>query len=147
MDAYDAIVVGSGAGGALLARELARGGASVLVLERGDAHRDGGKGALKIDIVTSREGVPIMLALAAGGTTAISAGNMVPCLVDELAALGIDIGEEIAELQQALRVAPLDPSLRHEACSAIEEAGRTVGLVFSPKVKCTKASLCDGCGM
>jgi choline dehydrogenase-like flavoprotein len=147
MDAYDAIVVGSGAGGALLARELARGGASVLVLERGEARRDGEKGALKIDVVTSRQGVPIMRALAAGGTTAISAGNMVPCLVDELAALGIDIGEEIAELQQALRVAPLDPSLRHEACSAIEEAGRTVGLVFSPMVKCIKASLCDGCGM
>lgn len=37
---YDAIVVGSGPGGAAVSRELARGGKKVLLLEKGRDHQE-----------------------------------------------------------------------------------------------------------
>ena len=40
LDEYDAIIVGSGPGGATVGRELSRAGQRVLILERGKDHQD-----------------------------------------------------------------------------------------------------------
>lgn len=147
MDSYDVIIVGTGAGGAPLARELARDGKRVLVLEKGVHPQMAGSPPLAADVVLSREGVPILRAVTAGGTTEISAGNMVPCLVNELCALGIDLSRELAALEEEVGAAPLDASLRHEACRAIAAAGGALDLAFVPMGKCINVSRCDGCGM
>ena len=88
-----------------------------------------------------------MRVIAAGGTTEISAGNMVPCLADELGALGIDLSRELVALEEEVGAAPLDASLRHEACRAIAAAGEACGLTFVPMDKCIDVPRCDGCGM
>ena len=94
---YEFVVVGSGAGGATVASELARRGREVLVVERGRREGNLGRllpaygyydsGALGIWPRKSREGVIIWTAHMAGGTTVVSCGNGVPCLEKELAAL------------------------------------------------------------
>ncbi len=82
---FDFIVVGSGAGGATLARELSKAGRDVLVIERGLFHEKIGefwdsakytdvKGFVKKPL-TSKEGVILWRAFMAGGTTVIQCGN------------------------------------------------------------------------
>lgn len=150
MDTYDVVVVGSGAGGATLARELCRWGFSVCVVERGLRHDIVGgaaHAAAYTDTVVSKEGVPIHRAIMAGGTTIISAGNMVPCLEGPLRRRGIDISGEVRALQEELPLSPLLPSMCHEATEAVARAGAAAGMPFEPLVKGIDPSRCDGCGL
>ena len=113
---YDFVIVGSGAGGATLARELAMRKQSVLVLERGKleekigTYKDAGRFYDISSKLTnmprkSKEGVVLWRAFMAGGTTVVSCGNGVRCLEDELGALGIDLKEEFAEAEKEMRIA------------------------------------------
>ena len=89
--ACDAIVIGSGAGGAFAARELARAGLDVLVLEEGehwDSARLRSAGPLQRFASLYRDGgatmalgtPPIALPLgrAVGGTTVVNSGHLLP---------------------------------------------------------------------
>ena len=88
MGKYEVVVVGSGAGGATVARELSRAGRSVLIVEAGpDAF------PMPLSIATSKEGIDIYQAFGAGGATVLCNGNGVRALEQDLAALGIDLEE------------------------------------------------------
>ena len=113
---YEFVVVGSGAGGATVAAELARRGREVLVVERGRRENNLGRlrpaygyydtGTLGIWPRKSLEGVIVWTCRMAGGTTIVSCGNGVPCLADELAALGADVSAELSEVSAEMGVAP-----------------------------------------
>ena len=91
---YDFIIVGSGAGGATLASELAQSGASVAVIERGSPAEKMGSfrhmlPKFDINAVTktpkkSKEGVILWRGVMDGGSTVVSCGNGTPCLGQEL---------------------------------------------------------------
>ncbi|MCX6912759.1 MAG: NAD(P)-binding protein, partial [Verrucomicrobia bacterium] len=67
---YDFIIVGSGAGGATLARELSRKNKSVLILEAGDK-----KFPPPFTPAKSKEGIAIFEVFGAGGATTLCNGN------------------------------------------------------------------------
>ncbi len=106
---HDVVVVGSGAGGATVARELSRAGKNVLVVERGEDTFP-----LPLSIATSKEGIDIYQAFGAGGATVLCNGNGVRALEQDLAGLGIDLEREYGELEAELRIAPIAESLLSE---------------------------------
>lgn len=82
---FDYVVVGSGAGGAVIAKELAESGARVCIVEEGGyhrEHRDPAFGAIRRlyrdDGLTSTLGrpiIPVPMGKAFGGTTVINSGT------------------------------------------------------------------------
>ena len=87
------LVVGSGAGGATLAKGLAQRKKSVLVVEAGKDEKNIGDAHRHYDRKKSKEGVIIRQARMAGGSTVVSCGNGVRCLEKELGGFGIDLSK------------------------------------------------------
>jgi len=120
-----AIVVGSGAGGATVAKELASAGHSVLVIERGpeiaeqDAHRY---------YANVNAEVKLMRTCCLGGTTMVSGGNALRCLESELQELGIDLSSEFAEAERELGVQELSDDLIGEGTRRLMDAASGLGL-------------------
>ncbi|MEU5987970.1 GMC family oxidoreductase [Spirillospora sp. NPDC047418] len=126
----DAVVVGSGAGGAMAARTLARRGMSVVVLEEGrrftaaefrerrpldrflDLYRDGGAA-----LALGRPPVLLPEGRAVGGTTVVNSGTCYRTpgrVLRRWASLGVpveDFGAHLDEVEATLRVArqPVGP--------------------------------------
>ena len=116
---YDAIVVGSGPGGASVARELARRQLRVLILEQGSAApREGtlsqmagiaavpGKGAF-----IHRDASLLVSGIAAGGSTTINFATAAPPPLSMFAAYGIDLAPALESLRAELPMAPLPDEL------------------------------------
>ena len=119
-----AIVVGSGAGGATMTKELAASGHSVLLIERGPeiAERDAHRYYANIDA-----GVKLMRTCCLGGTTMVSGGNALRCLEAELEALGIDLSAEFAEAEQELGVQELPDELIGDGTRRLMDAAKRLG--------------------
>lgn len=140
----DVVVVGSGPGGATVARELARAGANVLILERGRDHR--GRfyygtylGALlytdRHSFLYTREGLNIIRPLMVGGATSMYAGCAARPPSWLKVRYGIDIEAEVAETIEELEIAPLPPELRGRASTRIAEAAHELGYEWFPQPK------------
>lgn len=159
---YAFVIVGSGAGGATLARELSKKGKEVLIVEAGKHEQKVGtfRDALRYfdtDKLTkmpakSNEGVILWRTFMAGGATVVSAGNAVRCLEQELADFGIALGEEFAEAEREMRVSPIAGGLLSEGSERIMWASKELGykMELMPKfvdsVKCQKCGQCTlGC--
>ncbi len=155
---YDYIVVGSGAGGATVARELAKRKKSVLVIEKGKDIKTLGtfraslgfydKNRSGLSLRTSKEGTGIIRTLMGGGSTIVSCGNAVRCLERELAQLGVDLSDEFAQTEQELHVAPIAERLLSNGSRALMQSGKELGysLELMPKFidpeKCRKCGAC-----
>ena len=106
----DFLIVGSGVAGAFLARELARAGAVVTVVERGRRHTRLGTWTGALTIYTGRghrttpEGVVIDAAHAVGGTAVVSCGNAAQVSSERLLAHGIAVEPEYASIAAELGV-------------------------------------------
>lgn len=144
-----AIVVGSGAGGGTVAKELAAQGHEVLLIERGPviAERDALRYYANVDA-----GIKLMRVFCLGGTTTVSAGNGLRCLEPELRALGIDLSREFAEAERELGVKELPDALIGEGTQRIMDAARTLGFPvhkmpkFIDPVRCIRDGMCGfGC--
>ncbi len=138
-----AIVIGSGAGGGAVARELAELGHKVLVIERGPA-LSGEQHAYRY-YANVDAGMKIMR-VCLGGTTTVSAGNAVRCLEAEIAALGIDLSREFAELESEPGVRVLPDDLLGAGTLRLMGAARRLGLpAFGmPKFIDPDLCTCDG---
>lgn len=140
----DYVVIGSGPGGATVARQLARAGKDVLLLERG---RDWRKswlygtyaGALayadKHALLFTREGVNIVRPLMVGGATTMFAG----CSADPLpwwqSQYHINLSDYAADIKSELQIAPLDAVLRGNASSHLAAVGNELGMAWHPQDK------------
>lgn len=161
------IVVGSGAGGATAARELALGGADVQVLEAGARWRPFSRRAPQLSplrqlglfrpwtmnrvvrgLEVSRVGPDLLAvrAVAEGGCTAISCGNWVRA--DRgLAEIGLDLTREFEELGALVGPAPVPRERWRPASERMFGAAERLGLAPRPTPKAVNAERCRACGL
>ena len=138
------IVVGSGPGGATVARELSRKGKDVLILDRGYDHRQKFYygtylGALRysdrMSLLYTEEGLNIIAPIMVGGATSMYCG----CAADPPAWLkekyGVDITAEVRDTKVELSIKPLPENLRGEASTRIARAGQALGYDWFPQPK------------
>jgi len=159
---YEFIIIGSGAGGATLAMELARNGKDILVVEKGryerkfgnlrDIARFYGVRNSSPQMRGSREGVLLFRAFMVGGTTVVSCGNGIRSLEAELGDLGILLAEEFVEAEREMNIGPLPELLLSEGSQKLKWAAQALGyrMELMPKFinfeKCTKCGKCiAGC--
>jgi choline dehydrogenase-like flavoprotein len=153
---YDLVIVGSGAGGATLARELSRQGKQVLILEQGryeesigtflDCTRYTDVHKLTKMPPRSTAGVILWRTLMAGGSTMISAANGTPCLEAELADLGINISQELDDLKAELNIRPYHPRRLSSASREIQKSALELGFKMDPMPKFLDPKKCRRCG-
>jgi choline dehydrogenase-like flavoprotein len=138
------VVVGSGPGGATVARQLARAGRNVLLLERGRDWRESRlygtyPGALlyadRGGLLFTRQGLNIVRPLMLGGATSMYCGCSAPPSPWWKERHGIDLDRHAEETTRELRIAPLPPELRGEASTRIAEAAGELGMVWEPQDK------------
>lgn len=111
---YDAIVVGSGPGGATVARELAKRGRSVLVLERGSGaplKETILSTAAVVNVLSMGPGLATARAFTTGGTTAIYFAVAEAPPLDVYKALGVDLEDALAEARRDVPLAELPDHL------------------------------------
>jgi len=165
----DVCIIGSGAGGAVMASELARAGASVVVIEEGghftrgdfqqedllwaftDMYRRGGNTA-----TIGSPPIPLPLGKTVGGSTTINSGTCfktppkvlkewewcygVQDAGPERMAPYFDLTEEILEVQ------PAREEVLGENAKKIREGAEILGLSHGP-LRRNANNLCDGCGV
>jgi choline dehydrogenase-like flavoprotein len=143
-ETFDTIVVGSGPGGGITARELARAGQRVLLLERGRdwrGHRLYGTyaGAMlyaeRHALLFTKEGIQIVRPLMVGGATNMYAGCSAPPPAWLRERHGVDVEDDAREIARELGVAPLAPELRGEASTRLAEAASSLGMDWRPQEK------------
>jgi len=150
------LIVGSGAGGATLARELSKRGKDVTVVEQGVYGQQLGNfrsslaffDANKLTKVPrkSKEGVILWRTLMAGGSTVVSCGNATRCLEDELAGFGIILDSDFAEAESEMRVAPISETLLSDGSKAIRRAANELGYEMKLMPKFVDPEKCMKCG-
>lgn len=162
-----AVVVGSGAGGATAARELASRGFEVLVLEAGSpfkpfTRRLGwaeplrrlgliGEGTFTrlfphMWIERPSEGLMLVRGVTTGGSTALSCGNMVRA-ERGLKEIGLDLKPEFEELEALLGVMPVPRERWRPVTQRMFDVAEELGLDPRPTPKAVDMDLCASCGL
>jgi choline dehydrogenase-like flavoprotein len=166
----DVVIVGSGAGGAAAAAELAEAGLDVIVLEAGkhydrdsypsdhleaiaELYRDGG-----LTIAEGRPPIPVPVAKVVGGTTVINSGTCFRAsdrvLEDWKQRFGIswarDLDADYAEAERFLHVTQLDPETMGRNGQLAMEGAAAIGASGAPIHRnagsCVQCSSCPfGC--
>jgi choline dehydrogenase-like flavoprotein len=166
----DVLVIGSGAGGAVAAAELAEAGLDVLVLEAGkhydresypsdhleaiaELYRDAG-----LTIAAGKPPIPVPVAKVVGGTTVINSGTCFRAPREVLerwraehgVEWALDLAADYAEAEQTLRVTQLDPERMGRNGQLAMEGAAAIGASGSPISRnagsCVQCSSCPfGC--
>ena len=137
------LIVGSGAGGATVAKELAARNAEVVLLERGPKVRE--KEAAHCYAKVQSE-VEILRTCCLGGTTLVSAGNGVHALESELRARGLDLRAEFEETERELKIRPLPDSHLGAGTKRLMTAAAELGFQVTRMPKCIDHAKCTPCG-
>ena len=137
------VIVGTGAGGGILARELALNDIPVTILEKGpyieskDAFRYYDKYSEDVDLLTTT---------CIGGATIVSMSNMVRALDDELLDYDVDLSEAYEYVEDLVGVHQLDDSHIGKGTQAFLDAGRELGLNTLKMPKAIREKDCVQCG-
>lgn len=147
---YDAIVAGSGPGGASAARAMARRGMRVLILEQGSAAPVAGT----VGQMASMAAVPgrgaflhrdaslLVQGITAGGSSTLNFATAADPPAALFAAHGIDLSAQLAQLRAELPIGPLPDSLVGPMATRIMEGARSLGLGWHKLDKMIRPQLC-----
>jgi choline dehydrogenase-like flavoprotein len=148
----DAVVVGTGPGGATVGRELARAGKRVVFVEGGPhPGRIGNTLAMaryidRAGLVYSEEGLNVVRALATGGTTLVftaTACRPPAWLKDKY---GVDITYEVNEAEEELKLAALPERLLGPSNLRLMSSASELGYDWEPLKKFIDPDKCEpGC--
>ncbi|HML05496.1 MAG TPA: GMC family oxidoreductase N-terminal domain-containing protein [Methanobacterium sp.] len=167
-----AIVVGTGAGGATAARELASAGYEVIILEAGKEFKPFRRlltvgeplrrfGLLNdkfftrlfppMDIMRSANDLVLVRGMTTGGSTVLSCGNMVRA-EHGLKEIGLDLTPEFEEIEKDIGITEFPQKRWQPVTENMFEAAEKLGLEpkATPKavdsIKCVSCGLCElGC--
>ena len=131
----DVIVVGSGPGGATVAKELSRRNKKVLILEWGDNDPLTGsfwQGAKTLlfpgrSMLFTRQMLGLVRGITTGGSTIHYYATSFPVPFDILRSYGIDIRDEVKELREELPVAPLRDEMVGPMSTRLMESAQDLG--------------------
>ena len=137
------VIVGTGAGGGILARELANNDFPVTILEKGPYIKS--KDALNY-YDKYNDSVDLLTTTCIGGATIVSMSNMVRALDSELHDYGIDLSEAYEYVEELVGVHQLDDSHIGKGTQAFLDAGRELGLETLKMPKAIREEDCIQCG-
>jgi len=134
--AFDAIVVGTGPGGATVARELARRGKKVLMLEWGPNREFRGNASQMFSelmvpgksLLVTPQLLGMVRGITTGGSSVFYYGSGFPVPVEMLRKYGVDVAAEVDEARAELPVAPLKDEMMTPVASRLMEGAQRVGL-------------------
>ena len=154
---FDAIVVGSGPGGATVAKDLTLKGKKVLILEWGDNDPKKGSFFKTIprafvpgkSVVMTKQALPIVRAITTGGSSVIFCGTAFAPPIDMFKSYGVDISVEAEEMKNDVPMAPLPDELMNAGPKAFLESALDLGydarklnkFIYPSKCR-TKCQLC-----
>ena len=137
------IVVGTGAGGAIIARELAKENMPVTIIEKGPYIKSGEA----FNYYDKYNGsVDLLTTTCIGGATIVSMANMVRALDEELHEWGIDLTDEYEYVEDLVGVHELDDSHIGQGTQLFLDAGRELGLTTVKMPKAIREEDCIQCG-
>jgi hypothetical protein len=142
---FDAIVVGSGPGGATVARELSKRKKRVLILERGgDAPPKEGfltTGSI-LNAVSVSDDLTTARAFTTGGTTAVyfAVADLPP--LETFRSLGVDISGEFEEAKRELPLGELPDELFGAQAIRVRDSARELGHIWKKKMMLVDVSKC-----
>lgn len=151
---FDAIVVGSGPGGATVARELAKAGRRVLILEQGSAAPVQGTLGQMAGMAAipgrgafiHRDASLLVQGVTAGGSSTVNFATASAPPLAMFAAYGIDLAPALAALRAELPIGPLPDSLVGPMAARIMQAARSLGMDWQKLDKMIRPQLCrSGC--
>ncbi|MBQ6512529.1 FAD-dependent oxidoreductase [Methanobrevibacter sp.] len=137
------IIVGTGAGGAIIARELAKENIQVTIIEKGPYIKSG-EAFNYYD--KYNDSVDLLTTTCIGGATIVSMANMVRALDEELHEFGIDLTEEYDYVEKLVGVHQLDDSHIGRGTQLFLDAGRELGLNTLKMPKAIREEDCVQCG-
>ena len=149
----DVVVVGSGPGGATVARDLTKGGKKVIICEAGKYITSLGKfyspGLLmkKGGLTFSKEGLMLNIGNTVGGQSMVfaAAAFKPPSWLKDR--YGIDLQQEIDELYKEIPIQPLPESLIGPGVRLLMESAQAMGMDWKPADKFIRPEKCvPNCG-
>ena len=151
---YDAIVAGSGPGGASAARALARRGMRVLILEQGSAAPVTGTVGQMASMAAipgrgaflHRDASLLVQGIGAGGSSTLNFATAADPPRALFEAVGVDLSTALAELRAELPIGPLPDELVGPMATRIMQGARAIGLDWRKLDKMIRPALCrSGC--
>ncbi len=132
---YDAIIVGSGPGGATVAKELSKKKKRVLILEWGPNPKLKGKFYQYLlyqlipfkSLLLTNKFLGMVRGIITGGSSLFYYGTCFPVPVDMLNKYGIDVRKELDEARKELPVAPLKDEMMTPMATRIMESAQALG--------------------
>ncbi len=149
----DVVVVGSGPGGATVAKDLVKNGKEVIVIEKGGDNKPSGNviGALKFQgglnflgngMIITRDFLQIVRCLTTGGTSMM----FLACAWDPpremFAKYGIDISNEVDEIKQEVPVTDVPDKLLGPAAKILTKSAQELGYDWKKIPKFLRAENC-----
>lgn len=139
----NAIIVGSGAGGGTVAKELAKAGISVSIIEKGPSISVQ-KAYTQYNI--QNVGTEVSCTVCLGGTTLVTAGNAVRTCEESFKKIGIHLSDEFEEIEEELGINTLPDSHFGEGTKKIMGAAKSLGFEIQKMPKFIYSEQCEPCG-
>jgi choline dehydrogenase-like flavoprotein len=154
---YDAVIAGSGPGGATVARELSKNGKKVLILEWGNNHPVKGTFTQAFpqifmpgkSLYITGQGLGMVRGITTGGSSLFYCATAFDPPVAMLNSFGVNIAKEVGEIQTDVPMNPLSDQLMSPAGTRFLESALDLGYdakklnKFIYQDKCKKD--CDAC--
>ncbi|ADC47573.1 GMC oxidoreductase family protein [Methanobrevibacter ruminantium M1] len=145
------IVVGTGAGGAIIAMKLAKANIPVTIIERGPyiASKDAYE---TYDMkyydkrFESEQSLDLLKTTCVGGSTIVAAGNGVRVLEEEFKDLGIDLSKEYETIEELIGVHQMDDDHIGEGTRLFLESAKECGFDAIKMPKFIRDEDCKPCG-
>ena len=148
------LIIGSGAGGATIAKELAENGKKVTIIEKGGFHKLGTpwralkfySGGILRPGEFSEEKTELLRTIMVGGSTMVTLGNGVRALQNKFNELGVDLEKEFSEAEKELGVMNTPEGFFGPRTRILRDASLKLGYEVKPMPKFIDFNKCRMCG-